>query len=281
MREISAAAIRDAIAQMCVEANKHLPDDLVGILGDARVREADSLAADILGDLLANEKAARELDLPVCQDTGMAVVFADIGRDVHIAGGAFEDAVNAGVAQGYTTGYLRCSVVSDPFERMNTGDNTPAVIHTRIVEGDRLTLTVAPKGFGSENMSAIKMFLPTASKAEVIDFVIDTVRAAGGNPCPPSVLGVGIGGDFESCALMAKRALCLPADSSGSSESSYREMEREIVDKANRLGIGPQGFGGRTTVLYAKILAAPTHIAGLPVAVNVGCHVNRHVTRTL
>lgn len=281
MREISAAAIRDAVAQMCVDANKHLPAEMTKKLSEARARETDSLAADILEDLLANEKAARELDLPVCQDTGIAVVFADIGRDVHISGGAFDDAVNAGVAQGYTAGFLRCSVVTDPFERSNTGDNTPAVIHTRIVEGEHLTLTVAPKGFGSENMSAIKMFLPTASKAEVIAFVVDTVRAAGGNPCPPSVLGIGIGGDFESCALMAKRALCLPAVSSECDESPYREMEREIVEKANLLGIGPQGFGGRTTVLYANILAAPTHIAGLPVAVNVGCHVNRHVTRTL
>jgi len=188
MRKISAAAIRDAIAQMCVEANKNLPSDLVGILKNAHAEEPDALAAGILGDLLENEKAAREMDLPVCQDTGMAVVFADIGRDVHIAGGAFEEAVNAGVAQGYAAGYLRCSVVSDPFERVNTGDNTPAVIHVRIVEGDRLTLTVAPKGFGSENMSAIKMFLPTATKAEVVDFVVDTVREAGGNPCPPCVL---------------------------------------------------------------------------------------------
>ena len=221
--------------------------------------------------------AAKELDIPICQDTGMAVIFAKIGQDVHFVGGSFKDAVNAGVAKGYTEGYLRKSVVADPLRRVNTGDNTPAVLHIELVEGDKVELTVAPKGFGSENMSALKMFTPSASREDIIDYVVDVVRRAGSNPCPPMVIGVGIGGDFEQCALLAKKALCRPV-SEPNADEYYAAMESEILEKANALNIGPQGFGGKTTALSAAVEFAPTHIAGLPVAVNIGCHVTRHVT---
>lgn len=207
----------------------------------------------------------------------MAVIFAKIGQDVHFVGGSFKDAVNAGVAKGYTEGYLRKSVVADPLRRVNTGDNTPAVLHIGLVEGDKVELTVAPKGFGSENMSALKMFTPSASHEDIIDYVVDVVRRAGSNPCPPMVIGVGIGGDFEQCALLAKKALCRPV-SEPNADEYYAAMESEILEKANALNIGPQGFGGKTTALSAAVEFAPTHIAGLPVAVNIGCHVTRHVT---
>ena len=207
----------------------------------------------------------------------MAVIFAKIGQDVHFVGGSFKDAVNAGVAKGYTEGYLRKSVVADPLRRVNTGDNTPAVVHIELVEGDKAELTVAPKGFGSENMSALKMFTPSASREDIIDYVVDVVRRAGSNPCPPMVIGVGIGGDFEQCALLAKKALCRPV-SEPNADEYYAAMEAEILEKANALNIGPQGFGGKTTALSAAVEFAPTHIAGLPVAVNIGCHVTRHVT---
>ena len=205
----------------------------------------------------------------------MAVVFAEIGQDVHIVDGDFEDAVNEGVRQGYCEGLLRKSVVSDPLERVNTNDNTPAIIHTRIVHGDKVTLTVAPKGFGSENMSRIKMFTPSATKDDIVGFVVDTVKVAGGNPCPPIVLGVGIGGDFEQCALLSKKALCRNV-SQRNEKIFYAQLEEEMLKKVNETGVGPQGFGGLTTALAVNIETAPTHIAGLPVAVNVGCHVTRH-----
>jgi len=205
----------------------------------------------------------------------MAVVFAALGQDAHIAGGGFEDAINRGVARGFREGCLRCSVVADPLRRDNTGDNTPAVIHTRIVPGDRLRLEVCPKGFGSENMSRLAMLTPAAGETEIIAFVVKTVREAGGNPCPPIVLGIGLGGTFEQCAYLAKRALCRPVGQ-GSADPYYAEIEQKILAEVNALGIGPQGFGGKTTALWAAVEAAPTHIAGLPVAVNVGCHVTRH-----
>jgi len=275
MKTIHVTEIEAAIAQLCIRANKELPADLAQCIRAAEETEQEGLPRDILGRLTENLHAAREMDIPICQDTGMAIVFADVGQDIHIAGGGFEDAVHRGVARGYQEGYLRCSIVRDPLRRENTGDNTPAVIHTRLVPGDALTLTVSPKGFGSENMSALQMMTPAAEREDIIGYVVEAVRAAGGNPCPPVVLGVGLGGSFESCALLAKRALCR-AVAKRNPDPFYREMEEEILARVNRLNIGPQGFGGNCTALAVNIEAAPTHIAGLPVAVNVGCHVTRH-----
>lgn len=275
MREIPVDLIRDTVARLCVEANKTLPCDLTGRLAAAVQTETDPLGREILGDLEQNLDAARELDIPVCQDTGMAVVFAEVGQEVHVTGGLLEEAVNQGVRKGYVEGLLRLSVVSDPLRRVNTGDNTPAVLHTRLVEGDALRLTVAPKGFGSENMSGIRMLTPAAGREEVIAAVLDIVKKAGSNPCPPMVLGVGIGGDFELCALLAKKALCRSL-SQQNPEPYYAQLERDMLEAVNGLDIGPQGFGGRTTALGLNIEQYPTHIAGLPVAVNVGCHVTRH-----
>lgn len=280
VREIGVDAIRDTVARLCVEANKILPPDLADCLRTAAEDEPHPLGREILRDLERNLDAARELDIPVCQDTGMAVVFADVGQDVHIAGGLLEDAVNAGVRKGYVEGLLRLSVVSDPLRRVNSGDNTPAVLHTRLVEGDRLKLTVAPKGFGSENMSGIRMLTPAATRADIISAVVDIVQKAGSNPCPPMVLGVGIGGDFELCALLAKRALCRSL-SQPNPDPFYAELERDMLTAVNALDIGPQGFGGRTTALGLHIERYATHIAGLPVAVNVGCHVTRHMSAVL
>lgn len=275
MREINAQIITKAVAELCIEANLHLPDGMKECIENARKLEKSELCKSVLGDLEQNLIAADELSVPICQDTGMAVVFAEIGQDVHIAGGAFEDAVNEGVAKGYVEGKLRLSVVGDPIERVNTGNNTPAVIHTRIVPGDKISLTVAPKGFGSENMSRLKMFTPSASKEDIIDFIVETASVAGSNPCPPIVVGVGIGGDFEQCAYLAKKALCRDL-SARNPKPLYAEMEKAALCGINRLGIGAQGFGGTQTALYVNIEQAPTHIAGLPVAVNMGCHVTRH-----
>lgn len=275
MREINAREITEAVARLCIEANLHLPDGMKECIENARKLEKSELCKSVLGDLEQNLIAADELSVPICQDTGMAVVFAEIGQDVHIAGGAFEDAVNEGVAKGYVEGKLRLSVVGDPIERVNTGNNTPAVIHTRIVPGDKISLMVAPKGFGSENMSRLKMFTPSASKEDIVDFVVETASVAGSNPCPPIVVGVGIGGDFEQCAYLAKKALCRDL-SVRNPKPLYAEMEKAALCGINRLGIGAQGFGGTQTALYVNIEQAPTHIAGLPVAVNMGCHVTRH-----
>ena len=276
MRNISAQAITDTVARLCIEANTRLPQDVQAALDKARQEEPWPLAKNTLDLLWSNLSAAREKDLPICQDTGMACVFVELGTDVHIDG-SFEAAIHEGVRRGYTDGYLRKSIVADPLRRGNTGDNTPAVLHIELVEGDKVELTVAPKGFGSENMSALKMFTPSASREDIIDYVVDVVRRAGSNPCPPMVIGVGIGGDFEQCALLAKKALCRPV-SEPNADEYYAAMESEILEKANALNIGPQGFGGRTTALSAAVEFAPTHIAGLPVAVNIGCHVTRHVT---
>ena len=279
MREIKAELITETIAKLCIEANKVLPESLVDCISCGYKNEEKELPQNIMGDLLSNLDCAKELDIPICQDTGMAVIFAEIGQDVHIIGN-FEDAINEGVKKGYVDGLLRKSIVSDPLERVNTDDNTPAVIHTRLVSGDEIKLTVAPKGFGSENMSRIKMFTPSATKEDIMAFVVETVKIAGGNPCPPIVLGVGIGGDFESCALLSKKALCRDVKVRNSKEL-YKEMEEELLKRINETNIGPQGFGGRTTALAVNIETAPTHIAGLPVAVNVGCHVTRHKTAIL
>lgn len=277
MKEVQASAITEMVAELCEKANKILPADLESRIADCWQCEQNTLAKSILGDLQRNMDAARQLNIPVCQDTGMAVVFAEVGQDVHIAGD-FEAAVNAGVHLGYTRGLLRKSVVRDPlFDRVNTEDNTPAVLHTRLVPGDHIRLTVAPKGFGSENMSALKMFTPAAGEEEVISFVVDTVQNAASNPCPPVCIGVGIGGDFELCALLAKKALCRSV-SQKNENPCYAKMEDVILQRLNDLNIGPQGFGGNTTALSVAIETYPTHIAGLPVAVNVGCHVTRNAS---
>ena len=277
MRNIDFNEIKQAVRDLCIKANKVLPQDLAEKICSSGENETDELPRGILSDLKENLKSAVELDIPICQDTGMAVVFIELGQDVHITGGLLEDAVNEGVSLGYTQGKLRCSVVGDPLRRVNTGDNTPAIIHLKTTSGNKLKITVAPKGFGSENMSQLKMLTPAASRETVIDYVLKVVRDAGSNPCPPMVLGVGIGGDFEYCAYLAKKALCRPV-SQGNPDPYYREMEEEILKKVNALGIGPQGFGGKTTALSVAIETAPTHIAGLPVSVNVGCHVTRHAS---
>lgn len=277
MREVSVALVEQAVRDMCISANKLLPADLEERICECAECEVCELPKSIMNSLKENMQAARDMDIPVCQDTGMAVVFAEIGQDVHLVGGSFEKAVNEGVARGYTEGYLRCSVVADPLRRVNTGNNTPAVIHTRIVDGDKIKITVAPKGFGSENMSCLKMLTPSATREDIISYVVDAVKTAGGNPCPPMVIGVGIGGTFEQCALLAKTALCRNVSEKNADEY-YSAMEAEMLEKINQLNIGPQGFGGKTTALSVAVEARPTHIAGLPVAVNIGCHVTRHET---
>ncbi len=280
MREIQVSEITKAIRQLCIDANRVLPTDLEQCICDCCEKERHPTGKAILQDLQKNMDAARELQIPICQDTGMAVVFAEIGQEVVLTGGSFEAAVHEGVRQGYVEGLLRCSVVEDPLRRVNTNDNTPAVIHTRIVDGDQVKLTVAPKGFGSENMSKMKMFTPAATREDIINYVVEVADIAGSNPCPPMVLGVGIGGDFELCAYLAKKALCRSV-SEPNRDPFYQEMEQEILTKINELQIGPQGFGGDITALSVAIEQYPTHIAGLPVAVNVGCHVTRHKSTVL
>lgn len=281
MREIDVHKVAEAVSALCIQANKVLPCDLAECISAAKDSETDETARNVLADLEENIACAKEMDIPVCQDTGMAVVFAEIGQDVHMWGGSFEDAVNAGVRHGYTEGMLRCSVVKDPlYDRVNTQDNTPAILHTRIVPGDKIKLTVAPKGFGSENMSAVKMFTPAAKREDIVGFILDTVVKAGSNPCPPVVLGVGIGGDFEFAAVLAKKALCRSI-SKRNPDAFYAELEAELLEKINLTDVGPQGFGGKTTALAVNIETYPTHIAGLPVAVNVGCHVTRHASTEL
>ncbi len=276
MREITAEQIAQAVRDACIAANRELPESLEKRVRDSAALEEQPLPRSILEDLGRNLTAAREMGIPICQDTGMAVVFAEVGQEVHILGD-FGAAVNEGVRRGYLEGLLRCSVVGDPLRRANTEDNTPAVLHTRLVSGDKLTLTVAPKGFGSENMSRLKMFTPAARAEDIVDFVAETVRIAGGSPCPPVVLGVGIGGDFELCAELAKRALCRDVDVANP-DPYYAALEDRMLAAVNATGVGPQGFGGKVTALKVNIETFPTHIAGLPVAVNVGCHVTRHVT---
>ncbi len=275
MREVNVSEVTKTVKELVIKANKFLPDELCSLIEKAGEGETAELPKKIMGELVNNLDAAKELDVPICQDTGMAVLFVDIGQDVHFVGGDLYSAINEGVAKGYTDGLLRKSVVRDPFDRVNTGDNTPAIIHTRIVSGDKVRITAAPKGFGSENMSAVKMFTPSATPDDVISFVAETVKKAGGNPCPPVVIGVGIGGDFEYCAYLAKKALTRSVGLRNANPF-YEKMENDILERLNSLNIGPQGFGGKTTALAVNIEQAPTHIAGLPVAVNVGCHVTRH-----
>lgn len=280
INEINVKRITEAVAGLCIQANKVLPESVTDRICAACKSENNPLGKEILCDLIKNTDAAKELDIPVCQDTGMAVVFLEIGQDVHFIGGSLETAVNRGVAKGYTDGLLRKSVVSDPLSRINTEDNTPAIIHTKIVPGDSVKITVAPKGFGSENMSGVKMLTPSAGRRGVVEAVLEIVQKAGSNPCPPMVVGVGIGGDFEQCALLSKIALCRDLNTSNPNPF-YSELESELLEIINKLNIGPQGFGGDTTALAVNIEYAPTHIAGLPVAVNIGCHVTRHKTEII
>ena len=277
IKNISCVIITDTVERLCIEANKTLPCDIISKILDAKQTENNNVARSILCDLEKNIDVAQQYNLPICQDTGMAVVFLEVGQDVHFTDGVLYDAVNEGVRRGYEKGLLRKSVVSDPLRRVNTNDNTPAVIHTEIVKGDTVKITVAPKGFGSENMSGIRMLKPSDSRTGIINAVLDIVKKASNNPCPPIVVGVGIGGDFEQCAMLSKKALCRSTDVRHSDEY-YSTLEKELLERINELGIGPQGFGGNTTALAVNIEVAPTHIAGLPVAVNIGCHVTRHIT---
>ena len=278
MRTVQVSEITENIKEMCIEANHYLSKDMEAVMERAAETEEAPLGKQILGQLRENlEIAARDM-IPICQDTGMAVVFLEIGQDVHLEGGLLEDAINEGVRQGYTQGYLRKSVVGDPILRENTRDNTPAVIHTRIVAGDKVRIKVAPKGFGSENMSRVFMLKPADGLEGVKNAILTAVKDAGPNACPPMVVGVGVGGTFEKCALMAKEALTREAGSH-SSIPWVKELEEEMLEKINGLGIGPGGLGGSTTAFAVNVNTYPTHIAGLPVAVNICCHVNRHVVR--
>ena len=280
MREINASEITAAVRDLCIDANYELADDMKKAMKDAAENESSPLGKKILGQLLENLDIAKEDTVPICQDTGMAVVFAEIGQDVHITGGDFEEAVNEGVRQGYVQGYLRKSVVSDPLIRENTNDNTPAIVHVKIVPGDKIKITVAPKGFGSENMSKICMLKPAEGVEGVKNAIIQAVSEAGPNACPPVVVGVGIGGTFEKAALMAKKALTRKIGTH-SELPHIKEMELELLEKINSLGIGPGGLGGRITALAVNINTYATHIAGLPVAINMCCHVNRHASREI
>ncbi len=280
MREINVQQITDAVKQMCISANLYLAEDMECALKNAAEKEDGKLGKQILGQLMENLDIAKEDKIPICQDTGMAVFFVNVGQEVHISGGSLTEAINEGVRQGYTEGYLRKSVVKDPLIRENTGDNTPAIIHYDIVQGDRLEITIAPKGFGSENMSRVFMLKPADGVEGVKKVVKEAVMDAGPNACPPFVVGVGIGGDFELVAKLAKKALTRKAGSHSDKEH-IAKLEEELFTEINNTGIGPGGLGGRTTALAVNIETYPTHIAGLPVAVNMCCHVNRHMTKII
>lgn len=280
MREIQASVITDTIERLCIEANQVLLDDIKKSIQACRASEDGEIACGILDNIIENYQIAENEQVPICQDTGMACVFLEIGQDVHIVGGDLTEAVNEGVRRGYTNGYLRKSVVKDPVRRGNTGDNTPAMLYTEIVPGENIKITVGPKGFGSENMSAIRMFKPSAGIEGIKDFILETVETAGPNPCPPMVVGVGIGGTFDKAALLAKKALMRPVDSENE-DPYYADLEKEMLEKINQLGIGPQGFGGKTTAIGLNIETMPTHIAGMPCAINISCHVTRHKTEVI
>ncbi len=279
MRQISAKQITDTVRRLCIEANCYLGADLRNCITEARENEPWPQAQQILEKIIENYHLAEERQMPICQDTGMACVFLKLGQDVHVDGD-INEAIHEGVRQGYAQGYLRKSVVRDPLDRVNTGDNTPAMIYVELVPGDQIEITVAPKGFGSENMSQIKMLRPSDGVEGVKDFVVRVVEEAGPNPCPPIVVGVGIGGTFDKAAYMAKKALLRDVDTPNPNPF-YQNLEEELLGKINALGIGPQGFGGKTTALAVNIEACPTHIAGLPVAVNINCHVTRHKTEVI
>ena len=280
MREIHVEQIIEVVERLCISANEHLPQDVKCAIKKYRASEDSAIAQGVLDNIIENFKIADTENVPICQDTGMACVFLEIGQDVHIVGGLLSDAIDEGVRRGYEKGYLRKSVVKDPVRRGNTGDNTPAMIYTEIVAGDQIKIMVAPKGFGSENMSQIRMFKPSAGLQGIKDFIIEVVEDAGPNPCPPIVIGVGIGGTFDKAALLAKKALMRPLDSSNV-DPYYAELEEEMLEKVNALGIGPQGFGGRTTAIGLNIETLPTHIAGMPCAVNINCHVTRHTSEVI
>jgi len=280
MREMHVSVIADAVERLCIEANNHLPQDVKHAIESCRSCEDGPIAQGVLDKIIENYRIADAEDVPICQDTGMACIFLEVGQDVHLVGGDLRAAVDAGVRRGYDRGYLRKSVVRDPIRRGNTGDNTPAMLYTEIVPGTQVKITAAPKGFGSENMSAIRMFKPSAGLRGIKDFIMETVENAGPNPCPPMVVGVGIGGTFDKAALLAKKALLRPLDSHHP-DPFYASLEREMLERINALGIGPQGFGGRTTAIGLNIETLPTHIAGMPCAINISCHVTRHKTEVL
>lgn len=275
MREIPVSEITEAVKKLCISANYNLNSDVYSAIENSKDNEQSPIGKNILSQLLENADLAKENCKPICQDTGMAVIFMEVGQEVHFTGGNITDAINEGVRQGYIEGYLRKSVVSDPILRVNTKDNTPAIIHYNIVEGDKVKIDVAPKGFGSENMSKVYMLKPSDGIEGVKNAIIDCIEKAGPNPCPPMVIGVGIGGNFEKCTELAKKALLRPVGSHSDKEY-VKEMEKELLERANNLGIGPQGLGGNTTVLGINIETFATHIAGLPLAVNISCHVTRH-----
>jgi len=276
MKEINTGLITDLVEKLCMEANYCLNKDIEEALASSLVNEESPAGRNIIASVIENAGIAREERLPICQDTGMTVIFIELGMDVHLFGGDLEEAVNEGVRRGYEKGFLRKSIVKDPIDRVNTLDNTPAVIHYTVVQGDKIKITVAPKGFGSENMSALAMLTPSEGIEGVKKFIVDTVSKAGGNPCPPIIAGVGVGGTMEKCAWLSKKALLRPVGSLNA-DNFWNGVEQELLEKINALGIGPAGFGGRTTALCVNIETFPTHIAGLPVAVNIGCHATRHV----
>ncbi len=280
MREVDVRLVSQAVEEMCIEANLALTPDVQAAMQSALKQETSDLAKGVLEDLIENERVARETGIPICQDTGMAVVFIDIGQEVSLTGGPLEEAIHEGVRRGYEKGYLRKSVVKSPITRVNTKDNTPAVIHMKIVPGDRVRVRFAPKGFGSENMGRLGMLKPSDGRDGVLDFIVETVRLAGPNPCPPLVVGVGVGGTMEKACLMAKEQLLRDLGQPGASQEA-RELEEELMKRMTALGVGPQGFGGRTTALAVHVELFPTHIAGLPVCVNLNCHVARHRERVL
>ena len=280
MRELDVKLVADAIAAACIEINYTLSPDMAKAVLDAQEKETSPLGREVLSQLAENMRVAKEEMIPICQDTGMAVVFLEVGQEVHFTGGSLRDAINEGVRRGYTDGFLRKSVVSDPLERVNTGDNTPAIVHTDIVPGEKVTITVTSKGFGSENTSRLFMLKPADGAEGVKNAVVTAVKEAGANACPPMVVGVGIGGNFEKCAVMAKHALTRDAGTHSDNEY-YAQMETELLERINALGIGPAGLGGSVTALAVNIESYPTHIAGLPVAVNICCHVDRHKTVVL
>ena len=280
MREIQVSAITDVVEKLCIEANTHLPKDVKCAIENCRACEDGVIAQGVLDNIIENYNIADRENVPICQDTGMACVFLEIGQDVHLACGDLTEAVNEGVRRGYANGYLRKSVVKDPVRRGNTGDNTPAMIYTEIVPGENVKITVGPKGFGSENMSAIRMFKPSAGLQGIKDFILEMVENAGPNPCPPMVIGVGIGGTFDKAALLAKKAIMRPLDTHNE-DTYYAELEDEMLEKVKALGIGPQGFGGKTTAIGLNVEVLPTHIAGMPCAITINCHVTRHKTEVL
>lgn len=280
MKIIQSEIIEKLVSKMCIEANCNLSNDMKCAIKNAYEKEKSDIGKDILKKTIENYTIAQSKQIPICQDTGMAVFFVDIGNEVYVEGDTITDAINKGVKDGYKKGYLRKSIVKDPLFRENTNDNTPAVIHYTFSKGDKITITLIPKGFGSENMSAIKMFAPSDGIEAIKNFVVDTVKKASSNPCPPIVIGIGIGGDFESCAILSKKALTREVDSKNSNQY-YADLEDELFTLVNKTGIGPQGFGGTQTCLGVNIEKAPTHIASLPCAINISCHVSRHLTKVI